>query len=336
MRSNATSLADRWRHRAAQWMARRMPPQRKVTLKQRTIYVLPSRHGLLFLTATALVFIAAINYAVSLAFGLAFMMVSLFILAIFHTFNNLNRLTLTAMPTDSVFCGEEIAFNVRLSRSGEHRYEALELQFQGAVFGGGDALTRDKAITRAELVDHDQLDVRVFTTAIKRGECKAPYLRVTTYFPLGLVRAWSIVDLEMYCLVYPRPIPFQMDQFTAGTSGNDDSAISIQGSEDFYGLRDYVPGDPLRQVAWKNVARGQGLQVKQFVDYVDSRVWLDWDMFFGFSIEERLSRLCYCVLQLSQRNSPFGMKLPGIEIPPGSGPEHRKKLLRTLALFGGK
>jgi len=30
------------------------------------------------------------------------------------------------------------------------------------------------------------------------------------------------------------------------------------------------------------------------------------------------------------------MKLPGIEIPPGSGPEHRKKLLRTLALFGGK
>ena len=336
MRSNATSLAGRWRHRAAKWMARRMPPRRKVTLKQRTIYVLPSRHGLLFLTANALVFIAAINYAVSLAFGLAFMMASLFILAIFHTFNNLNHLTVTAMPTDSVYCGEQIAFNIRISRSAEHSYESLELQFQDGIFDGGGASKRKNAIVRAELVENDQLDVRVFTRAVKRGECKAPYLRVTTYFPLGLVRAWSIVDLELYCLVYPKPIPFQMDQFTAGLSGNDDSAISIQGSEDFYGLRDYVPGDPLRQVAWKNVARGQGLQVKQFVDYVDSKVWLDWDMFFGFSIEERLSRLCYCVLQLSQRNTPFGMKLPGIEIPLGSGPEHRKKLLRTLALFGGK
>lgn len=336
MQSNATSRADRWRHRAAKWMARRMPPQRKVTLRQRTIYVLPSRHGLLFLTATALVFIAAINYAVSLAFGLAFMMVSLFILAIFHTFNNLNRLNLTAMPTDSVFCGEEIAFNVRVSRSGEKRYEALELQFQEGIFSGRGTAKRQRGTTRAELVDNDQQDVRVFTTATRRGECKAPYLRVTTYFPLGLVRAWSIVDLELYCLVYPKPVPFQMDQFTAGIGGNDDSAISIQGSEDFYGLRDYVPGDPLRQVAWKNVARGQGLQVKQFVDYVDSKVWLDWDMFYGFSIEERLSRLCYCVLQLSQRNTPFGMKLPGIEILPGSGPEHRKKLLRTLALFGGR
>ena len=82
-----------------------MPPQRSVTLQQRTIYILPSRYGLLFLTATSLVFIAAINYAVSMAFGLAFMMVSIFILAIFYTFNNLNRLTLTAMPTEPVFCG---------------------------------------------------------------------------------------------------------------------------------------------------------------------------------------------------------------------------------------
>lgn len=124
MRSNATILADQWRHRAKKWMARLIPPRRKVTLKQRTIYVLPSRHGLLFLTATPLVFIAAINYAVSLAFGLAFMMVSLFILAIFHTFNNLNHLSLTAMPTDSVYCGEQIAFNARISRGGEQGVEA--------------------------------------------------------------------------------------------------------------------------------------------------------------------------------------------------------------------
>lgn len=89
----------------------------------------------------------------------------------------------------------------------------------------------------------------------------------------------------------------------------------------------------MRQVAWKQVARGQGMQVKQFVDYVDNKVWLDWDMFYGFGVEERLSRLCYCVLKLAKTSSPFGLKIPGIEIPPGTGTAHKNKLLRALALF---
>ena len=53
-----------------------------------------------------------------------------------------------------------------------------------------------------------------------------------------------------------------MNQFDSGSSGSSDSAINREGSEDFYGLRDYVPGDSLRQVAWKTVARGQGMQLK--------------------------------------------------------------------------
>ena len=76
----------------------------------------------------------------------------------------------------------------------------------------------------------------------------------------------------MHCVVYPKPIPHVLAQFTSGSGGRADSAISMAGSEDFYGLREYVAGDSLRQVAWKNVARGQGMHVKQFVDYVDSRV----------------------------------------------------------------
>ncbi len=174
----------------------------------------------------------------------------------------------------------------------------------------------------------------MFSNAAHRGDFKAPILRVTTYFPLGLCRAWSLVDLDLHCLIYPRPVAHVMDQFHSGSSGTDDSAISKNGSEDFYGLREYVPGDPMRQVAWKNVARGQGMQVKQFVDYVDNKLWLDWDMFYGFSAEERLSRLCYCVLKLSKSGSPFGLKMPGVEIAPGSGVEHKNKLLKALELYG--
>ncbi len=329
----ASKIRERWQKNFYRWMRNRIKPSNQVKLNQKIIYILPSGSGLVFVTAIALVFIAAINYAVSLAFALAFLMVSLFILSIFYTWNNLNRLTLGGLPAAPVFCGEQIAFNVMLSREPGHTHETLELQFQEPP-GSRSGSSQQTYSSFLNLVDADRDETRVFALARRRGYYPAPLLRVSTTFPLGLARAWSIVDLNMHCLVYPKPIPFQMEEFTSGSGGNDDSTISKEGNEDFYGIREYVPGDPLRQVAWKNLAKGQGMQVKEFVDYVDSRIWLDWDMFYGFSVEERLSRLCYCVLQLAQRNAPYGLKLPGIEIAPGAGRDHRDKLLRALALYG--
>lgn len=316
-----TRLRQAFKTRFDEWVKQRIKPAAKTTLNSRSIYVLPSRNGLLYLLSTLLIFIAAINYAVSLAFGLAFMMASIFVLAILYTFTNLNQLSLKRLPVLPVFCGESIAFNVELSRKSTHSHEALELAFN------------EGPNSYADLVDIDRLAVQVFAEAKHRGYYRAPVLRVTTYFPLGLCRAWSVVNLDMQCLVYPAPIAFAMENFSSGGGGSEETALMREGSEDFYGLREYVPGDSLKQVAWKNVARGQGMHLKQFVDYVDSTLWLDWDMFYGFDTEGRLSRLCFCVLQLAANGTPFGLKLPGVEIPPGTGVSHRDKLLRELALF---
>lgn len=306
------------------WIAKNIPPQDSITLNRRNIFILPSRNGLFFICCLLVIFIAAINYAVSLAFGLAFLMVSIFILSILYCFNNLNQLTLRNQPASPVFCGDDVNFNVLLSRNPKRKHEALMLNFP------------DSLVSDVDLQSHDQIKAGVFTPATKRGEFKAPRLRLTTLYPLGLCRAWSVVDLNLKCLVYPKPIPFVFDQFNTGASGANELAISREGSEEFYGLRDYVPGDSMRQIAWKNVARGQGMQVKQFVDYVDNRTWLDWDMFYGFGVEERLSRLCYCVLQLSKTDNAYGLKMPGIEIAPDTGIRHKNSLLKTLALFDPK
>jgi uncharacterized protein (DUF58 family) len=318
----AFSFREQLNKNYRRWISKNIPPRDKVTLNRKNIFILPTRHGLLFVLATALIFIYAINYATSLAFGLTFLMVSIFILAILHCFNNLNQLTLASKSSRPVFCGEEASFKVHLSRSTNKTHEALEFNFP------------DSNSSYADLVTRDLEDIEVFTLANKRGEFKAPRLRVQTLFPLGLCRAWSVLDLNLSCLVYPKPVPFVMDQFDSGASGPDESTISRKGSEEFYGLRNYVAGDSMRSVAWKNVAKGQGMQVKQFVDYVDRNVWLDWDMLYGFNVEERLSRLCYCVLKLAKTGNPFGLKIPGTEIEPDTGPEHRRKLLKALALFG--
>ena len=59
-------------------------------------------------------------------------------------------------------------------------------------------------------------------------------------------------------------------------------------------------------------------------------------MALGGDIEERLSRLCYWVLELSQRRQSFALRLPGFLLAPGSGDEHREACLQALALFGSR
>lgn len=189
----AFSIKSKLNQNYKRWIAKNIPPRDSLTLNRRNIFIIPSRNGLMFLFAASLVFIAAINYAVSLAFGLAFLMVSIFILAILYSFNNLNQLTLASQSSPSAFVGEQANFKVLLSRGANKRHEALDLNFP------------DSSMTHADLTDQDQIKINVFTKARRRGEFRAPRLRVTTRFPLGLCRAWSVVDLNLHCLVYPKP-----------------------------------------------------------------------------------------------------------------------------------
>ncbi|MEJ2131071.1 MAG: DUF58 domain-containing protein, partial [Gammaproteobacteria bacterium] len=112
------------------------------------------------------------------------------------------------------------------------------------------------------------------------------------------------------------------------------SALVRDGSDDFVGMREYVPGDSPRQINWKSWARGAGLQVKEFGGYADRRVWLDWDSLAGLDGEMRLSRLCGWALDAARQRVDYGLRLPGLSIEPDQGDRHRDEVLRALALFG--
>jgi len=114
---------------------------------------------------------------------------------------------------------------------------------------------------------------------------------------------------------------------------DDGQATRGQGVDDYQGLRSWQPGDSMRRMHWKAWSRGQGLMVKEFTDLSGHDLCLDF-MALGGDIEERLSRLCYWVLELSQRQQPFALRLPGFLSPVDSGDAHREACLRQLALYG--
>lgn len=325
MNSDAHQIGEKpggfWKTaRFQRWLNRRVPPANTITLDQKTIFILPTREGISFGVLLVFMVVAAINYQNSLIFGFAFLLGSMFMVAMLHTFRNLSGLSIRAGASRAAFAGEDAEFTVVISRYGDRDYEAIHL-------GWPDSLHQV-----ADLVEEEESAVKLYVTTTSRGLLNPGRLQIQTFYPLGLFRAWSWVDLDMSAVIYPRPV--YAGQIPAALNSiNEGELLSREGVDDFYGLKEYQAGDSLRHVAWKSYARTNELLTKQYAAFVDRRVWLDWDYFVGMDKENRLSRLSYWVVELSKSTDEYGLILPGVEIQPARGNKHREEILRALALF---
>jgi uncharacterized protein (DUF58 family) len=233
----------------------------------------------------------------------------------------LARLQISPGRAQPVFAGQEAVFVVLVNNPTNHARYSVGLQRTGArtVFVDADACTRATA------------EIRVPTE--NRGRLALGKLRIFTTFPLGLFYAWSNVDVSVDCVVYPKaepgnvPLPLPMLGAHAGIQ----SGI---GQDDFAGLRKYHPGDSLRHVAWKAVARGQPVLTKQFSGLAEGELWLDWEHVPPeLGVEGRLSRLTRWVIDAQYAGQAFGIRLPGLQIAPGSGTLHEEQCLTALAMY---
>ena len=303
------------------WIDRRVPPARKVTLNHKQIFIFPTRVGFSFFIVLLTMLLAGVNYENSLIFAVTFLLVSISIASILYTFNNLSDLTVTAVEAKPCFAGEYAGFEIMLSNDNGKPFENIVFKWQ-----------RSTPVTEDLILDRER-HVTLYLKTEARGLMRPDRLLIETYYPVGLLRAWTWLDLDMSVIVYPKPIPG--GEVTAvSISEHDGALLDVHGAEDFAGLIDYYPGASLNHVAWKSFARGQGMYLKNFSGYVDRRIWLEWDQFTGIDREIRLSRLCYCVLEVDRSNDEYGLRLPGLEIQPNKGAVHRSQVLKALALLG--
>ena len=308
-------------HRFRRWINRRIPSAREVTLDQRRIFIFPSRVGFFFGACLLVMLIAAINFENNLSYALTFWLATLFVIAILHTYANLSGLTVRAVRAQPAFPGQQSEFQVMIKRNKRRDYFALRLKWANS----GEALV--------SLVDEDSVIVALQMAVDKRGWFSPGRLLLESTYPLGLLRCWTLIDLELVALVYPRPlVSTQLPAFASNTP--DGNVACVDGNDDFYGFRGYRSGDSPRQVNWKGLAKRQGLLTKQYTAYADHSVWLDWDMFAGLDAEQRLSHLCYWVLEFDRRGEEFGLRMPSGVIEPALGENHRDAILKELALYG--
>lgn len=308
-----------FRARFQSWLARRMPPSKTAELNVHNLFILPSLAGLYFLLASVLIWLLGTNYQNNLALSCSYLMWAIFVVAIFHTFSNLSGIKLKAHSPKPVFAGSDALCEIELSRRGEGSCENIILRWPDS---------RPQCI---DLFPASNTSIQLPFKTTRRGIGRPGRLLIESYFPLGLLRCWTMLDLDVQVLVYPAPI-------AAGPLPEDSVSITegdqvVEGGDDFIGLKRYQSGDSLKHVAWKHYARGRGLQVKDYCDYRSHLLWLDWACFPGLDRETRLGRLCDWVVRASKSDEGYGLRLPNQELLPQSGQVHREAVLKALALF---
>jgi hypothetical protein len=216
-----------------------------IVLVQRRVFILPTGHGVIFAAILVLMLTGSINYNLSLGFVLTFLLAALQVNAMIYTFRNLANLRVSGGRTRPVYAGDTARFAVNLENRGEvERYSI--------------GLTHDKKASEfVDLPARATASVQAGIPAARRGVLRPGRLTLFTRYPLGLYYAWAYLELDMHCIVYPRPaapgLPLPVATSSAG-EGNERG----EGQEDFAGLRQYHRGDSPRHVAWKVAARDQG------------------------------------------------------------------------------
>jgi uncharacterized protein (DUF58 family) len=166
-------------------------------------------------------------------------------------------------------------------------------------------------------------------TLRERGVYEFAPVTVTVRGPLGLVAARSEHPVAGTAVVYPRRYA------VAGAGLADQFADELAAErQEFDRLREYVPGDPLRNVHWKSSAKHDDFLVMEFGASQETEA-----VAVAASAEDgcadEMASAAASVLELGlEAGLAVGVSVPAGTVAPGQGESHRENVLRLLARTG--
>lgn len=267
--------------------------------------------------------VGSMNYSNNMGFTLTFLLVSIAIISIHHCHRNLTGVTIRFRGVKPVFAGEKLLFRFTLENKSPRARWQLHFAWDGQTGFCVDLGCNS----------HASFEIPLQTT--DRGILTPPRLRLNTCFPLGLFRAWAWINMDLQGVVYPAPATRASIQ-CSGDGKDQQGGLTTDGLEDFTGLRDYQLGDPPRRIAWKALAHTGTLMVKEYRSGTAPQQWLDWNLLPPANTETKLSNLSRLILDAKGEQTAFGLRLPGIEIPPAHGESQVHRCLGHLARFDEK
>lgn len=288
-------------------LGRRKAPEFAVNLRR--IFILPTRHGLMVALGIFGVFAIAIRIQNNMLLLMAIALFVIFVLSLLWAGENMRGLRLDASHKSQIVAGETILFSVRLA--GDKPVYDL---YVDAGDGEAPASYRDS-------------HALAFTPQL-RGRHPLPLVRISTFFPFGLTRAWAWIS-PATVLVAPRPDYAAARALLSGmTSRGQDEGNDSDGADS---LQDWVPGTPETRISWKQYAATDRLLEKTGDHSGGAVLDISYDLVAHLGHEAALSAMSAAVLRAVRAGRPFHFRLHGLDMR-HVDPQSAGKVMDALAL----
>lgn len=191
------------------------------------------------------------------------------------------------------------------------------------------------------LLPHEQSEIRVTATPIRRGYVRFAGVTINRPDPLNLYKAFARFPLPQSLLILPKRYelpPINLPGARKFKLGGIALASSVGDSEEFRSLRDYRPGDPLRHIHWRSWAKIGKPIVKEFQSEYFVRHALVLDTFqqaeYNERFEEAVSVAASFACSIRTQESLLDLMFVGPDaycFTAGRGLGHTDQMLEILA-----
>lgn len=180
--------------------------------------------------------------------------------------------------------------------------------------------------------------LRVSERFTRRGIHALPPIVLASAFPFGLVERRLPVKDQVEVVVYPR-IRALRPAVLQQLPGSNTTPHVVRGEGDeFFSLRDYVPGDDVRQIAWRVSARKGELVVKEFAHEMSRYVAFVLDTQWAADLEnqadlfeEAVELTASLAVTFLNRQYSCSITTRTGHVPEGQGSSQARKMLDFLA-----
>ena len=305
------------------WLTRRIPAANEQKLSNRNIFILPTKFGYAYIFSVLILFLLGTNYQNNLIILMSYLFASVFITSMLHSFFNLSRLKFIFNSNLTAHASQTIS--IPLSVLSKNKRFDIHFSFV------------DNIKSHVPVIEVGGSVIHIPYQPLLRGVNNPGRLKISSEYVFGLFISWTHLDFDCEVLTYPAKKMFnhiKHDSFAEHAELNGNKVI--EGGDDFGELREYKQGESNAQIAWKQLARGQGRLTKTTQQELGNTIWLSLQQLPTAPIETKLEMLCFLVLDHHKSNIPFGLVLDSTKIEPSIGSLHLKKCLEALALYRTK
>lgn len=297
--------------------------------------------GLGFIFATVIICLGAVDGDVNLLtllFG--FCLGSLLINA-FYGYRTLTSLSVRRTVPDVAVAGKP--FVIRYTVTNRRRWACARGILVEDVLGDGAPMPNPEFFIPV-LAAGQSVTLAIPVVSPRRGRISFSFIGASSCLPFYLFSKWVRIEAAGEVVVFPalgRLLTLvNFSERSADISGGNGGRL--RGDEEYYGVREYRPGDNPRRIHWRRSAQSGRLMIRQMTRAGDNQLWCVVDTCVAPGdagqarrLELAISAAATVICDALERGAMVGLICNGeplVVMPPAAGRACRPRLLRELAI----